>query len=57
MDSWSFYCVRSRRKLAWVSIPTVVSWTIRKEWNSRIFEELSSDVSDLVQKANWTLCT
>lgn len=56
MESWFIHRIRSRRKLAWVSIPVVVSWSIWKKRNARIFEGQSLDIGDLFQKVKWRLC-
>lgn len=53
---WCLPNLNSRRRLAWNMIPVVVSWTIWKEMNSRVFEGKSTEVGELFQKARWRLC-
>lgn len=56
MEYWFHSGLRSRRKLTWNTIPTVVLWSIWKERNMRVFEGTTSEFSGLFQNAKWRLC-
>lgn len=56
LESGSHRKLSTRRRQAWTTIPAVVLWSIWKERNVRIFEGKSLEISELIQKAKWSLC-